>query len=292
MAEGEEEEEWRSRGASRRNSTLPQHDASSARPSVRPTDSLDTMLEVAPGNANERRGSSFAVERRGSSFARRSSDISRRESILERRDSSFGIGRPRSSTLGATDDDVTAIRLAESRAEAAPDEAFASSLAESTAALEELITSASKRVHEVQEGAAEQLTPDARAEFEKAMADVFDGMMRNAKQIAKEMSDSDAKANRAQAKTAARLFQIKLEHARTAANVSLKNKSIEMSATFHKKLLDKVQELNEGGSSLLSEAQERHDDLIKQLEGEKLRHESAKETLKVSQRLLHTARRW
>ena len=180
MAEGEEEEEWRSRGASRRNSTLPQHDASSARPSVRPTDSLDTMLEVAPGNANERRGSSFAVERRGSSFARRSSDISRRESILERRDSSFGIGRPRSSTLGATDDDVTAIRLAESRAEAAPDEAFASSLAESTAALEELITSASKRVHEVQEGAAEQLTPDARAEFEKAMADVFDGMMRNA----------------------------------------------------------------------------------------------------------------
>ena len=71
--------------------------------------------------------------------------------------------------------------------------------------------------------------------------------------------------------------QHRVENARTAANVSLKNKSIEMSATFHKKLLEKVAELNEGGSSLLTEAQERHDELTKQLQEEKLRHETAKE---------------
>ena len=126
------------------------------------------------------------------------------------------------------------------------DEAFASSLRDSHAQLDELMGATLERVTEVQEAAAEMLTPGARAEFEAAVRDVFDGLLRNTKQIAKELSEADSKTARGQGKAAAKLFQAKLEHARTAANMSLKNKSIEMNATFHKKLLEKVKELNEG----------------------------------------------
>ena len=56
-------------------------------------------------------------------------------------------------------------------------------------------------------------------------------------------------------------------------------------------MLEQVAELNEGGGALLKEAQERHNELSKQLHDEKLKHDQARETLKQSQKLLDKAER-
>ena len=65
------------------------------------------------------------------------------------------------------------------------------------------------------------LTPDAQAEFEKSTRDVLEHLLRSITKLVKEMSEADTKSNRVHYKAASKLFQAKLEHARTAASVSI-----------------------------------------------------------------------
>jgi hypothetical protein len=173
----------------------------------------------------------------------------------------------------------------ELKLELASDEQFAQALDACDVALEGTINSTLRRVLDLVEGALQSKT--VGEDLEDGLQEAFDGLLRNSKASAKELSEKDAAASRSSAKAAAKQFQTKLEHARTAANVSLKNKSVEMTATFEKKLNDKVQEMKEGG--LLSAAQAKIDQLDKELQEEKVKHESTKATLEVSHKKARAA---
>ena len=254
----------------------------------------DLGVASAPPRMNSRRGSILerSVERRGSQASEGTfpDDAAMVASSRSRRGSVQPTGRRKTIDgmpgLRGFDDDEMGDKDVLSMS---PDEAFKQSLQHTTGTLEELIAAACSTALTNQEGAAALLEVDDRAELEASVREVFNNLLRRARELAQEHSDADAKATRAHSKAAARLFQDKLERARTAANVSLKNKSVEMSATFHKKLLEKVHELSEGGSSLLIEAQEREEMVMKQLAEERLNHDSTKDALKLAQTALEDA---
>ena len=172
---------------------------------------------------------------------------------------------------------------------AGQDEAIANSLDETWRSLEDCIGRTMDKVIELQEAAAEQLPPEEAKgvlALEQNVHDAFDGLLRSVEEIVKEMSASDAKKYQQHFKTASKLLESKLETARTAAKRSLENKSIEMAASFDKQLKEKVAAMNDGGGALLLEAQEKAEELAKQLADERVKHEACKEALKLSQKSL------
>ena len=102
------------------------------------------------------------------------------------------------------------------------------------------------------------------------------------------MSDKNAEANRVSQKAAAKLFQSKLEQARTAASVSLQNKSVEMTAVFQEKLVKELKEMKDGGGTLLAEMQEKYETAAAN-SSRSARSTREQRNLKLTQKLLKDA---
>lgn len=154
--------------------------------------------------------------------------------------------------------------------------AFASALEECQAALTHRIELSMESIAELLEQS------DVAQRFEAALDEVFGALSRDACNLAKALSNNAAETSRENTKARAAAFQVKLEHSRKAADISLKNKSIELGAAYQKKLSQTLRELNQGGSTLLCNAQEAQERLEKELAEEKRKHETCRESLRLA----------
>lgn len=100
----------------------------------------------------------------------------------------------------------------------------------------------------------EQLSEPAAAAVIETARKAFDLASRGCADGVRALSDAEAASNRAQLKAQSGWYTIKLEHARTAGDMKLKNQSVELQAAHHKALEAKVAALSEGGDALLHEA--------------------------------------
>jgi chromosome segregation ATPase len=167
----------------------------------------------------------------------------------------------------------------------ASEAAMASSLQEAQKGIEERIGEALDEIDNLQDVTAEKLpdgVEDQLLELELGLHNAFDSMVRDIEKVVKGMSERDSEVHREHSKAAAKQFAAKLENARTASNVSLKNKSIELSASFDKQMRQQLAELKEGGGSLLLEAREAAEKAQQELAEERMKHDSCKETLRIT----------
>ena len=122
--------------------------------------------------------------------------------------------------------------------------------------------------------------------FEREAEEVFEAMLRNIDALVREMSETAKLQYSAHAKGQAKLLTSKLENSRKAAEITLKNKSAELSASFNAELRKKMAEISDGGGLLLIELQEKLEERDKQLADEKTKHDACMQRLKAAQESL------
>ena len=115
-------------------------------------------------------------------------------------------------------------------------------------------------------GPAHLLLPDdAWKTLEIGVRGAFEALQRRATEQLADLSNADADGARELLKEQAAAHELKLEHARTAATVKLKDQSVALEASYHKQMEDRMTELTAGGENALFEATRKVDELSKEL---------------------------
>ena len=151
---------------------------------------------------------------------------------------------------------------------------------------EEKIGSALDKIDKLHDSIADKLPEDMEEDLralELGVHEAFDAMARNVQEAVKTMSEKDSEVHREHSKAAQKQFDKKLEQSRAAGKVALQNKSTELAANFKKEMQQQLADLKDGGGALLLEAQQAAEEAREELAQERLKHETSKETLRVSQ---------
>ena len=166
------------------------------------------------------------------------------------------------------------------------DAEMANSLSLTRKHIEEKIGSALDKIDELHDSIADKLPEDMEEDLralELGVHEAFDAMARNVQEAVKTMSEKDSEVHREHSKAAQKQFDKKLEQSRAAGKVALQNKSTELAANFKKEMQQQLADLKDGGGALLLEAQQAAEEAREELAQERLKHETSKETLRVSQ---------
>ena len=134
------------------------------------------------------------------------------------------------------------------------------------------------------------------AELFKKFRHEFDGLYRTQAQIVKDFADSQLVATKQALKGQADKYETKLETARKAAAMRLKNQAVEMEAVAARKLEDTVNTFSNSGTSELAEAMKRAEELSKHVHFQTVRANKTEDMLKATQKQLdraeHRAELW
>ena len=119
----------------------------------------------------------------------------------------------------------------------------------------------------------------------------FDSAARGVSDCVQALSDAEAEASRKALKTQSNWFKLKLEVARTAAGVELKNQAVEQQAAYHRQLEARLGEISQGGDALLREANEQLERAHEKIDGLERRASQLDEAYGMSQQLLAKSER-